>query len=95
MADDRDDRAVSPIQRLVTPSLANLGPERLAAVVQGYREELRELAQNHAYHACAWALEAIDTLVADNQRLRRAAEPLAARIPVPREEPARKRARAD
>jgi hypothetical protein len=66
----------APIERLVTPSLAQLGPERLAEVVRAYREELRTLAERHAYHACAWALEAIDSLVADNVRLQRAAERL-------------------
>jgi hypothetical protein len=73
----------TPIERLVTPSLAQLGPERLAEVVRAYREELRTLAERHAYHACAWALEAIDTLVADNVRLQHAAERLSLELPVP------------
>ncbi|HWE61053.1 MAG TPA: hypothetical protein VHB98_05025 [Chloroflexota bacterium] len=54
----------------VTPSLAQLAPERLAAVVLAYRHELKELAERQAYHACAWALEAIDTLVEQNLRLK-------------------------
>ena len=58
-----------PIERLVTPSLAGLTPERLAKVISHYRYELHAL-DAQAYHCCGWALEAIDTLLSDTLRLR-------------------------
>ena len=57
------------VWRLVTPSLANLGPARLAEVVAAYRHQLRDL-DGQAHHCCGWALEAIDTLLSDTLRLR-------------------------
>jgi hypothetical protein len=83
--ENRADDTVTPIERLVTPSLAQLAPERLAEVVRAYREELRTLAERHAYHACAWALEAIDTLVGENARLRTAVTLATMELPQPKE----------
>jgi hypothetical protein len=57
-----------------TPTLATVSPERLAAVVRAYRQELVVLARDQAYAGAAWALEAIDSLAGRVRDLERQAE---------------------
>lgn len=91
MADEqRADHAAPLTHRLVTPSLAQLGPDRLAEVVAEYRRQLQHLA-GQAYHCCAWALEAVDTLVDENRRLHAALTLATMELPAPKD--GRKRAR--
>jgi hypothetical protein len=71
--EERQEETATPVRRLVTPSLAELDSARLAEVVDTYRRQLQHLA-GQAHHCCAWALEAIDTLVGDNVQLRRQLE---------------------
>src|ERR1700745_4188414 len=70
-AENYVERALAPIQRVVTPTLAELSPARLAEAVETYRRELADLANRHAFPSAAWALEAMDVLVSDNERLQR------------------------
>ena len=77
---------MSPSHELVTPSTVDMSPERRAEYVQQSREELQHLSRQ-GYHACGWALEAIDTLTSDLHRCRSSILFQLQNVPVPKDGP--------
>jgi hypothetical protein len=64
---------------LITPSTADMSPERREEYVVQSREELVLLGRQ-GYHAADWALEAIDALTGNLYRAHRTIEDFATRI---------------